>query len=144
MSDILRIIGAFVFIFIIYIITTIDYFGIVKGHIVQEGFELVNTWPEDLIQRFLAYQRTIGENVYSYNIDIVQKQATPEEAEDLLKNGYWYWPDYLKEEYMEKVNRDNLIRIDPKASLEIAMKAYNQTAMKELLALKLITPIVYH
>jgi len=100
----------------------------------KEGFELVNTWPEDLIQRFLIYQRTIGENNYSYNIDIVQKQATAKEAEDLLKNGYWYWPDYLKEEYMEKVKRNNLIKIDPKVSLDSAMKVYNQNAMKELLA----------
>lgn len=121
-------------ILLIYISLNLFYKKYLFSNQFKEGFKLVNTWPEDLIQRFLVYQRTVGENNYSYNIDIVQKQATAQEAEDLLKNGYWYWPDYLKEEYMEKVRRNNLIKIDPKASLDAAMKVYNQNAMKELLA----------
>lgn len=92
-----------------------------------------NKWSKDLIQRFLQFQRTVGENQRSYNMDVLQKQATADEAEYLLKNGFWYWPDDLKKEYIEKVKKDIIIKIDPKISLENAMKIYSQNAMKELL-----------
>ena len=67
-------------------------------------------------------------------MDQLQKQATPFEAEEYLKNGYWYWTDDLKKLYIQRVWDNPIIKIDPQYALDYAMKIYNQTAITELLA----------
>ena len=37
-----------------------------------------------------------------YNLNQLQRQATPEEAEELLRTGFWPWPNDLKQLYIEK------------------------------------------
>jgi hypothetical protein len=91
-------------------------------------------WPKDLIRRFVIYQKTVNENKNRYDLRILQQQASPEEAEEYLKNGYWYWPDDLKIEYMHKVWANPMIKIYPPFALQHAMKIYNQNAARELLA----------
>ena len=46
----------------------------------KEGYKS-STWSNDLIDRFLAYQYFHNPN-YIFDIDIIQKQASSEEAED--------------------------------------------------------------
>ena len=93
-----------------------------------------HTWSPDLIKRFNIYQTTMNKNKTSFNLDILQKQATTDEVEQLLETGFWPWPDYLKNDYIEKVWSSPIIKIDPQYALNYAMKLYNQTAARELLA----------
>ena len=91
-------------------------------------------WSPDLIKRFNVYQLTVNDNITQFNLEQLQRQATPEEAEEYLKNGLWYWPDDLKQLYIEKVWENPIIKIDSQFALNYAMKIYNQNAARELLA----------
>jgi len=93
-----------------------------------------NDWPTDLIQRFNIYQTTVNTNNNQYNLDVLQKQASPEEAEQLLATGYWPWPDELKYLYMDKIWSSTIIKIQPQFALDYAMKTYNENAARQLLA----------
>lgn len=103
---------------------------------IKTGFQNYNTlkWSSDLIKRFNIYQTTMNKNVNQIDLDQLQRQATPFEAEEYLKNGYWTWSDDLKNLYVEKVWKNSIIKIDPHYSLNYAMKIYNQNAVRELLA----------
>ena len=100
-----------------------------------DGFQNSNTqWSPDLINRFIKYQQTINENNTQFDLDILQNQSTPEEAEEMLKTGYWPWPDDLKQEYTEHVMSSTIIKINPKHALNYAMKIYNEDTVREMLA----------
>jgi hypothetical protein len=100
-----------------------------------EGFQNSNIkWSPDLINRFIKYQQTVNENNTQFDLDILQKQATPEEAEEMLRTGYWPWPDDLKQEYIDNVWASPIIKIDPKYALDYAMKIYNEDTVREMLA----------
>lgn len=93
-----------------------------------------HVWSPDLIKRFNIYQTTMNKNKTYFDLDILQKQATTNEVEQLLETGFWPWPDYLKNDYIEKVWSNPIIKIDPQYALNYAMRNYNQTAARELLA----------
>ena len=101
----------------------------------KEGFQNNNTqWSPDLISRFIKYQQTVNENNTQFDLDILQQQATPEDAEEMLRTGYWPWPDDLKQEYIENVWSSPIIKIDPQYALNYAMKIYNEDTVREMLA----------
>ena len=100
-----------------------------------DGFQNSNSqWSPDLINRFIKYQQTVNENNTQFDLDILQKQATPEEAEEMLRTGYWPWPDDLKQEYTEYVMSSTIIKIDPEYAVNYAMKIYNEDTVREMLA----------
>lgn len=105
----------------------------------KEGFiakyrENNEPWSAELVQRFLTYELTSDTNTIEYDLHLLKKQASPKEVEFLIHNGYWPWPDDLKQEYLQKVRHQSIIKIDPLAGLDYAMKKYNKNAMRELLA----------
>ena len=101
----------------------------------KNGFQnYSHVWSLDLIKRFNDYQSTVNENNYAFNLEQLQKQATPEEAEEYLATGLWYWPNDLKRLYIEYVWSNNIIKIDPNYALYYARTIYNQNAARELLA----------
>ena len=120
------------FIFLLVIVIYILYYNQI---FVREGFT-PNTrlWSPDLIRRFNIYQTTMNNNVNQFNLEVLQRQATPEEAEQLIKTGYWPWPDSLKQQYLDHVWSSPIIKIDPGYALNYAMGLYNQNAATELLA----------
>jgi hypothetical protein len=91
-------------------------------------------WSKDLIRRFNIYQSTMNNNANQFNLDVLQNQATPDEAEILMATGYWPWPDDLKYEYLSKVASSPIVNIQPQYALNYAMKLYNQRAVQELMA----------
>ena len=106
---------------------------------IKSGFQnkdnnIRQNWSYDLIKRFNIYQTTMNKNKTYFDMEILQKQASPDEVEQLLKTGYWPWPEDLKNEYINKVLVSPIIKIDPNYALDYAMKIYNQTAVRELLA----------
>jgi hypothetical protein len=102
---------------------------------ITDGFQNnYSNWSPDLIRRFNIYQTTMNKNKTYFDLDILQKQASPDEVEQLLETGFWPWPDSLKNDYIEKVWSNPIIKIDPQYALNYAMRIYNQTAVRELLA----------
>jgi hypothetical protein len=102
---------------------------------ITDGFQNnYSNWSPDLIRRFNVYQTTMNKNKTYFDLDILQKQASPDEVEQLLETGFWPWPDSLKNDYIEKVWSSPIIKIDPQYALNYAMRIYNQTAVRELLA----------
>ena len=93
-----------------------------------------SNWSPDLIKRFNIYQTTISKNITHFDLEILQKQATPLEVEHLLETGYWPWSEELQNEYLNKVLYNKIIKIEPKYALDYAMKTYNRNAARELLA----------
>jgi hypothetical protein len=117
------------------------YFGFheIKNYVVelftnQNQNNKIHPWSEDLRQRFLKYQNTMSRNDYTYNLEMLQQQVTPEEVEEYLKTGYWNWDETLKKLYLDKVQSSTLINLVPEVSLDYAMKMYSPDAVKQLLA----------
>jgi hypothetical protein len=122
-----------IFLFLLLIITIIFFYSFTKNK--KEGFDSNYTpWPNQLVQRFIEYQRTVNLNYHQFDLDILQKQATPDEAEHLLQTGFWPWPDDLQYEYLDKVWKNPIIKFAPSYALDYAMKLYNKNAARELLA----------
>lgn len=120
---------------ILLLVISISIFNICT--ITKTGFQNNGThykWSPDLIKRFNIYQTTISKNKTYFDLDILQKQASPYEVEQLLETGYWPWSDQLKYEYLQSVWSSPIIKIEPKYALDYAMKIYNKTAVRELLA----------
>ena len=101
---------------------------------VKDGFANYTKWSPDLIKRFNIYQTTMNNNANQFDLELLQQQATSEEAEELLKTGYWPWTDDLKQQYLDKVWNNTMIKIDPQYALNYAMALYNKKAVTELLA----------
>lgn len=121
-------------IIILLVISIILFNSITK---IKSGFQNNNTtnkWPTELIRQFNIYQTTMNKNKTYYDLDILQKQATPEDVKQLFETGYWPWTDELKNDYIDKVWSSPIIKIEPKYALDYAMKTYNQNAARELLA----------
>jgi len=91
-------------------------------------------WSPDLINKFNIYQTTMNKNRNQFDLDLLQKQATPQEAIHLIETGFWPWPDELKNQYIDKIWSNPIIKIDPHYALNYAMSLYNKTAANELLA----------
>jgi len=127
-----------IIIFIIIIVVIILFNSLTKNNkkIMISGFQNYHTtrWSSDLIKRFNIYQTTMNDNNNQFNLDQLQKQASPEEAEEYLKTGQWYWPDDLKELYIESIWSNPMIKIEPQYALNYAMGLYNQNAVRQLLA----------
>ena len=101
----------------------------------QNGFQNYSIqWSPDLIKRFNIYQQSVNQNINQYNLTQLQRQASPEEVEELLRTGFWPWPDDLKQLYIEKVSDNPIIKIEAQYALNYAMKLYNKNAATELLA----------
>ncbi len=96
----------------------------------KEGF----TWSRDLLTRFNTFQDTVNLNNNQFNLKVLQDQASPEEAEELLKTGYWPWSQATQDQYYESVWQNPIIKIFPGVALEYAMKLYNETAVKRLMS----------
>ena len=97
---------------------------------VKEGF----VWSRDIIKKFNVYQNTVNLNNNQFNMAVVQEQASEDEAKELMKTGYWPWSEDTKKQYIEAVWSNPIIKFQPEAALDYAMKLYNETAAKRLLS----------
>lgn len=122
-------------ILIIFIIIAIIIFNLITKNNVIEGLTNPKSkpWSQDLIDRFILFEQTTNDNNYQFDMNMVQRQASPEEAEELLKTGKWPWSSQTKYLFMENIWKNPIIKINPGIALDDAMTIYNETAMKELL-----------
>jgi hypothetical protein len=102
--------------------------GIKEGLI--EGF----VWSKDTVKKFNEYQDTVNSNNNQFNMRVLQEQASEDEAKELLRTGYWPWSEDTKKQYREGVWQNTMLKFDPDAALDYAMKLYNETAAKKLLS----------
>jgi hypothetical protein len=125
-----------IFIFTLLVIIIILFNSFTKNSIFgfQNYYQNYIPWSTDLIKRFNIYQSTMKKNIIQFNLEQLQKQASPEEAELYLKTGYWYWPEDLKQLYIDKIWQNPIIKIEPQYVLNYAMSIYNQNAIRQLLA----------
>jgi len=100
-----------------------------------EGYPVPKTsvWPQNIIADFVKFQKIHNPNL-RFDLDILQKQATAEEVQELLKNGKWPWSSDVQEMYKTAIQENNIINTEPGASLENAQSVYNQAAIIELLS----------
>jgi hypothetical protein len=80
------------------------------------------------------YQDTVNLNKNQFNMRVLQEQASEDEAKELMETGYWPWSEDTKEQYVDAVWQNPIIKFDPGAALDYAMKLYNETAAKRLLS----------
>jgi hypothetical protein len=102
----------------------------------KEGFTdsaSTTAWSSTLVNEFLNLQKVLNPDI-TYDMSIVQKQATPDEVAYLLKNNKWPWSDKLQSLYKEAIAQNSFMRVDPGISMIDAQQIYNETAMKEMLS----------
>jgi len=100
------------------------------GRNLVEGF----IWSRNTINKFNVYQNTVNLNANQYNMQVLQEQASEDEAKELLRTGYWPWSEDTKKQYIEGVWQNPIIKFQPDSALDYAMKLYNETAAKRLLS----------
>ncbi|MEY3106878.1 MAG: hypothetical protein RIT35_1051 [Pseudomonadota bacterium] len=106
----------------------------------KEGFKCDDSggssgaWSDDLLNRFTSYQSTANDNRNNYNMEVIQQQASPAEAETLIKTGYWPWSSETKYEYTDAIWHHPIIKVNVGNALDYAMKTYNETAAKLLMS----------
>ena len=98
------------------------------GRVPGEG-DAAEPWPDDLKRRFRIYQSTMNENAYQYNMEILQQQARPWEAEVLLHSGKWPWQSAVRDTYVDKMVHHAILNYEPRAAADKAQRIYNQTAV---------------
>ena len=91
------------------------------------------SWSPKLQADFANFEKTYNPN-FQFDMNIIQKQASPEEVEYLIKNNKWPWSDSVKAMYKDAIMRNSTISMDPGVALDVAQTIYNETAVKEMLS----------
>lgn len=100
-----------------------------------EGYPIPKTivWPNEIIEKFIKFQKLHNPDL-RFDLDIIQRQASSEEAETLLRTGKWPWTPDVINLYKKAIFDNNIIRNEPGAALSKAQTVYNQMAIVELLS----------
>jgi len=104
-------------------------FSLSKSH-GREGF---TEWSSQLQADFINFENTHNPN-FQFDMNIIQKQASPEEVEYLIKNNKWPWSDSVKAMYKDAIMRNSTISMDPGVAMDVAQTIYNETAVKQMLS----------
>ena len=99
----------------------------------KEGFLGQQSWSQQTIDDFKQFQDSRNPNV-QYDLTVVQRQATEDEAKQLFETGQWPWSKKVKQLYMNAIGGSANISIDPGIALSDAQAIYNENAIKEVLA----------
>jgi hypothetical protein len=105
-------------------------FSLSKRSLGREGF---TEWSSQLKSDFIKFENTYNPN-FQFDLNIIQKQASPEEVEYLIKNNKWPWSDSVKAMYKDAIMRNSTISMDPGVAMDVAQTIYNETAVKEMLS----------
>lgn len=97
--------------------------------VVREGF----VWSKQTLADFKQFQRENDENVYQYNMNIIQDQASDEDVADLVRTGHWKWSNETKKQYKDVIAHHPILKITPDAALLVAQKKYPENAIKQSL-----------
>jgi hypothetical protein len=90
------------------------------------------TWTPETVYNYLLTQKINNEHII-YDPIILQQNATQEEAEYFLKNGFWPWTNETKDDYIKKLNQNRMLRTFPNESLNIYQRIYPEKTIQEML-----------
>jgi hypothetical protein len=91
------------------------------------------SWSPELKADFANFENTHNPN-FQFDMNIIQKQASPEEVKYLIKNNKWPWSDSVKAMYKDAIMRNSTISMDPGVAMDVAQTIYNETAVKQMLS----------
>jgi hypothetical protein len=94
---------------------------------------IATRWSQDTIDKFLQFQK-LRFPTAEFNMDIIQTQATEQEALTLIQSGFWPWSKQTQDMYVNSIITSQVIKIAPDQALTEAMKLYNERAVKLMLS----------
>jgi len=94
---------------------------------------LATTWKPETVYNYLLTQKTNNENII-YDPVILQQNATQEEADFFLTNGYWPWSQETKDEYIKILDKNTIVRNFAPKSVDTDQKIYPEKTIQEILA----------
>ena len=100
-----------------------------KGPYVNSSVEI---WNPQIVDDFLAFQMRQNPDRL-FDMDIIQQQATEEEARELLKNGKWPWSKRTLEIYQDVLSRNQYIKRSGLKAAEVDQTIYNEQAILRIL-----------
>jgi hypothetical protein len=95
----------------------------------KEGFE----WSDTSRDNFILVQNTINPNIV-FDTKVIQQQATQEEVDFFLNNGFWPWSKEVENLYEEALLINPYIRTYSKNEIERVKTIYNENAILSILA----------
>ena len=98
----------------------------------REGF---SQWSDKTINDFLLFQKTINPGIV-FDTSLIQKQASEEDALNLLQTGTWTWSPEVEELYMDAVSQNPYIRTSPQDSANNAKTIYNENAILQIIKMQ--------
>jgi len=104
-----------------------------KNNVIPDTNTGTGSWSPELKAEFANFENTHNPN-FQFDMNIIQKQASPEEVEYLIKNNKWPWSDSVKAMYKDAIMRNSTISMDPGVALDVAQTIYNETAVKQMLS----------
>lgn len=115
------------FLFLLFVLAVL-YWIIYVFHGIKEPFQ----WNSTTVQEFDFFQNTYNPNLI-FDLSMLQEQATQEEAEELLRTGFWPWERDVQNQFMEKIQNSTIIKTNPQDAMNHARKIYNNQIMKQML-----------
>jgi hypothetical protein len=101
---------------------------------VQSAANIINRqWSKATVDKFLEYQKSRYPTA-QFNMEIIQNQATEQEALTLIQTGFWPWTKPTQDMYVNSIVKSQVIKIAPDESLTESMKLYNENAIKLMLS----------
>jgi len=89
-------------------------------------------WTSDEKKDFIKLQFTINPKAV-YDMNTLQKYASPKEVEYLLAYGMWPWSDLTQELYKKALDKNPFVRTYSKDGLNRARSIYNESAILYIL-----------
>lgn len=96
--------------------------------------DTIRIWTQQTIDDFLKWQLKHNPDLV-FDMDIVQQQATEDEAKYLLKHGMWPWKERTKDVYFDVLSQNQYIKRDPKKAMRHDQTIYNEQAILHMLGL---------
>jgi len=95
----------------------------------KEGFQ----WTNDSRDNFLLVQHTINPNII-FDTKVIEEQASQEELDYFLKNGFWPWSKEVESLYEKSLSKNPYIRTYAKNEIDRVKTIYNQNAILNVIA----------
>ena len=99
----------------------------------QASVSVPGGWPQDIINKFLAFQGAHNPNIF-FDMKIIQQQASADDVRQFLKDGKWPWSKEVQRLFQQAVAENSYISTNPGTSMMDAQTVYNENAMKQLLS----------
>ena len=93
---------------------------------------LATNWKPETVYNYLLTQQTNNDHIV-YDPIILQQNATQEEADFFLENGYWQWSQETKDKYIKILNKNTIVRNFAPKSVETDQKIYPEKAIQEII-----------